>query len=233
MSGVFVTGTDTGVGKTAVTGCLARYLLGKGYNVITQKWIQTGSCGNFSSDIKAHLDIMGKEKKYLRKYLGQVNPYIFKFPASAHLASQMENKKIKRDKIIESFKFLLPKFDFVIIEGMGGALVPFDQSHLLIDIVKNLNLPVVLVVGNRLGAINHALLTIEALAKRKIRILGLVFNNFKNEDKRILQDNPRIIRALSRQRVLGILPWSGRRDQLHKRFAPIGRQILKRLLPYG
>lgn len=233
MNGIFVAGTDTGVGKTCVTGCLARYLSEKGYNVITQKWIQTGSLDNFSPDIKMHLDIMGKEKKDIKKYFYHVAPYIFKTACSAHLAAEIENKKINRNKIIESFKFLSGEFDFVIVEGLGGALVPFDKSHLLIDIVKDLNLPVVLVVGNRLGAINHALLTIEALRARKLKILGLLFNNLKNEDKRILEDNPRIIKALGKQVVFGVLPWLTRGSRLYKRFVPIGNQILKRLSAYG
>jgi dethiobiotin synthetase len=233
MSGIFVAGTDTGVGKTVIAGCLARYISQKGYNVITQKWIQTGSAGDFSADIKMHLDIMGKEKKDIKKYLPQVNPYIFKTPASAHLASEIENIKINRDKIIKSFKSLEAKFDFVIVEGLGGISVPLDKRHLLIDVVKDLDLPVVLVVGNRLGAINHALLSIEALMTRKLKILGLVFNNLRNEDKRILKDNPRIIKTLSRQKVFGVLPWLTRGGQLHKRFVPIGNQIFRRVSAYG
>ncbi|MDD5155772.1 MAG: dethiobiotin synthase [Candidatus Omnitrophica bacterium] len=233
MNAIFVAGTDTGIGKTVVAGCLARYISEKGYRVITQKWIQTGSRHNFSADIRAHLDIMGKEKRDIEGYLHHVAPYIFRAACSPHLASEIEDKKISRDKIIKSFKFLSGEFDFVIAEGLGGVSVPFDKKHLAIDIVKELNLPVLLVVGNKLGAINHALLTIEALRKRKIKILGLVFNNLKGQDGYILKDNPRIIRALSRQRVFGALPWLAARERLYKRFVPIGDQILKRLLAYG
>jgi dethiobiotin synthetase len=233
MNGIFVAGTDTGVGKTVVTGCLARYLSEKGYDVITQKWIQTGSLNNFAPDIKTHLDIMGRKGKDIKKYFYHVAPYVFKVACSPHLASEIEGSKINSNKIIKSFKFLSAGFDFVIVEGLGGVLVPLDKTHLLIDIVRELDLPILIVVGNRLGAINHALLTIESLKTRKLKILGLVFNNLKNEDKDILKDNPRIIKVLSKETVFGVLPWLTARGKLYNRFVPIGERILKRLSAYG
>jgi len=222
---VFITGTDTAVGKTVVTGCLARYLSEKGYNVITQKWIQTG-CNTFScSDIALHLKIMGLTAAAIKKELPYVLPYVFKHASSPHLAGKIENKKIDPDKIIKSFKALCGRFDFVIVEGVGGALVPFTDKRLVIDIVKELDLPVVIVTGNKLGAVNHTLLTIEALRARKIRILGLVFNNVRKEDRRILKDNPRVIGALSGQEIFGTLTCESSYKKLYKRFAPIGERI--------
>ncbi len=226
---VFITGTDTGAGKTVVTGCLARYLLEKGCSVITQKWIQSG-CNSFShSDVATHLKIMGRPAASIKKDLPHVLPYMFRHASSPHLAGKMENKKIDSSKIITSFKVLSDRFDLVIVEGIGGALVPFTDKRLVIDIVKELDLPVVIVAGNKLGAINHTLLTIEALRARKIRILGLVFNNLRKEDKRILKDNSRIIGALSGQEIFGTLSWEPSYKKLYKRFAPIGERIFKRL----
>ncbi len=229
MKGIFVTGTDTGVGKTIITGLLSRYLLDKGYNVITQKWIQTGCNDGVVMDIKLHLKIMGRGKNDLKDYANLVSPYTFKAPSSPHLASRIENKIINPDRIIESFRLLSRHFDFIIVEGIGGVLVPFNKKHLVIDIVKELRLPVLVVAQNKLGAINHTLLTIEALEKRKIKILGIIFNNLKKENKRIIKDNPVIIKALTSQTVFGILPWIERHQELHKRFIPIGERVYKRL----
>lgn len=229
MKGIFVTGTDTGVGKTIITGLLGKYLLEKEYNVITQKWIQTGCRDSLASDIKLHLKIMHRDKNSLGGYSGLISPYVFKVPSSPHLASQIENKIINPDKIKKSFKLLSRQFDFIIAEGIGGALVPFNKKCLVIDIVKDLRLPVLVVAQNKLGAINHTLLTIEALQKRKIKILGIIFNNPKKEDKRIIKDNPLIIKALTNQTVFGILPWIERHEELYKRFIPIGEKIYKRL----
>lgn len=225
---MFITGTDTAVGKTIVTGCLAKYLQEKGRSVVTQKWIQTG-CDpfGFPLDIKAHLDIMGRDKNGIKNYLKHIAPYIFKPACSPHLASQVKNRAINPDKIKKSFKLLSREFDFVIVEGTGGALVPFNKKRLVIDIVRDLNLAVLVVIQNKLGAINHSLLTIEALKKRNLKILGIIFNNPQYENKLIMQDNPAIIKALTGQNVFGVLPWRKNYGRLYQEFIPIAKRIFK------
>lgn len=229
MKAIFVTGTDTGVGKTIATGCLARCLAEQGYNVITQKWIQTG-CGSFSaSDIKAHLEIMGIDRATVKDYLDYALPYMFKKAASPHLACKLENKKIDVNKIMKSFRRLSKEFDFVIVEGIGGILVPYSKNRTVIDIVKGLKLPVLIVAANKLGVINHTLLTIEALRSRKIKVLGIIFNNIKKGDKTILEDNPKIIKEFSKEKIFGVLPHSISYKKLYEEFIPIGSKILKAL----
>ena len=224
---ILVTGTDTGVGKTVTTGLLARFFLTKGCRVITQKWVQTG-CAKFPEEIQSHLRLMQKTRSYVRDYYGHVSPYVFDRASSPHLASGLEKRKIRKDKIKDSFAYLLKRFDFVIVEGSGGALVPFDRKHLLIDIAKDVKIPVLIVAGNRLGAINHTLLTIEALKRRKLKILGVIFNNQKELTQDIiLKDNPRIIRKLTGQRILGTLPRLKNKEALYRKFIPIGEKIYK------
>lgn len=224
MRGIFVTGTDTGAGKSVVSGLLAKYLQEKGFRVVTQKWIQTGS--SVSADINLHLKIMGTPKEKTNAYRDSVCPYIFKLPASPHLAAKTENKRISIFKIKESFKLLSLNFDFVIVEGIGGALVPINKELLLIDIVKQLGLPVLVVAQNKLGAINHTLMTIEVLKYRKMKILGILFNNCKGQKKLILKDNPDIIKKITKQNILGILPFDKRLDVLYKKFSLIARRII-------
>lgn len=225
MKGIFVTGTDTGVGKSIVTGFLAKYLREKGYKVITQKWVQTGS--RFSADINLHLKIMGVSKSVIKEYLDCICPYIFKLSASPHLAAKAENKKIEIARIKQSFKILSSKFDFVIVEGIGGALVPVNDKRLVIDIANELGLPVLVVAQNKLGAINHTLMTIEVLKQRKMKILGIVFNNCPGQNKSVLQDNPEIIRKMTKQNILGVLPWNRRLDLLYRKFLPLAAKIIK------
>jgi len=226
MKASFVTGTDTGVGKTVVCGLLGRYLISKGYNTTTQKWIQSGSQG-FPEDIATHLKFMGKRKKEVEGLLSHLCPYNFKMASSAHLASEQERVTIRTDKIKKSFHLLADRFDFIIIEGMGGALVPFNRKRLVIDIAEELSLPVIIVADNRLGAINHTLLTIEAIKKRGIAIIGIIFNaRTKMMDRSIYKDNPRIVSAIGKEAILGILPHRDRRELLHEAFTPIGAKIL-------
>ncbi len=223
MKGIFITGTDTGVGKSVVTGLLAKYLREKGHKVITQKWIQTGSC--IPADINLHLKIMGVSKSVIKNYLNYICPYVFKLPASPHLAAGFEKKRINVFKIKKSFELLSAKFDFVIVEGIGGALVPVNEKRLVIDIANELGLSVLIVAQNKLGVINHALMTIEVLKHRKMKILGVLFNNCKGENKLVLKDNPDIIRKITGQNMLGVLPWDKRFDLLYKKFLPIAEKV--------
>ena len=225
MKAVFVTGTDTEVGKTVVTGLLAGFLAGKGINVITQKWIQTGSDAS-AEDIDIHLKLMGKKKETIEKFLYLAVPYTFQLPASPHLAAAVENKKIDPCKIKKSFLKLAEQFDSIIVEGICGALVPFNEKNLVLDIANDLDLPIIIVAKNKLGAVNHPLLTIEAIRSRDMKLSGIVFNSVENEDETIADDNPKIIKALTGVKVLGTLPWSKDGRLLHKAFDPIGTNIL-------
>ncbi|MEA3305521.1 MAG: dethiobiotin synthase, partial [Candidatus Omnitrophota bacterium] len=220
------TGTDTGVGKSVISGLLGRYLSGKGCRVITQKWVQTGS-KNFSEDVELHLKLMKRKKRHIEKYLSYVSPYTFKSASSPHLAAALEKKTISADKIKKSFRFLSDEFDFVIIEGVGGALVPFSNKKLVIDIARELDLAVLVVAGNRLGVINHTLLTLEAIKKRNMKTIGIIFNNQpRKTDDVILKNNPRIIKKLTGETILGVLPWMKDKEQLYKKFTPIGKRII-------
>ncbi len=197
MRSFFISGTDTAIGKTVVTGLIAKYLALNGKKVITQKWIQTG-CDSFPDDILSHLNMMGKKPEDIESDLKYVNPYCLSFPGSPHLAAKLEGVDLDPEKVKESYRVLSEKYESVIIEGIGGALVPFNDELLVIDIVKELDIPVVLVAGNRLGAINHTLLTIEALKNRGLRLKGIVYNDLsKQSDKKILDDNPEIIAKFS------------------------------------
>lgn len=229
MKALFVSGTDTGAGKTVVTGCLARYLSEGGHSVITQKWIQTGCDSNLASDIKVHLKLMGRNISDIVEYLPHLAPYVFRTASSPHFASEMEKKKIDANRIVKSFKFLSKRFDFVIVEGIGGALVPFNRKRLVIDIARDLDLPVLVVAGNRLGAINHTLLTVESLTSRKIKVPGIVFNNLEKENRDILEDNTKIISELTGKRVFGILPRQDSYEKLYKKFVTIGKAIAEAL----
>ncbi len=183
MNAIFVAGTDTGAGKTFITELLARNTKQAGYNVAVQKWVETG---------------VTKSKAV----------YSFRLAASPHLAAKRENKKINIAKIKNEFKQLTKEFDFVIVEGTGGLMVPITEKELLIDIVKDLKIPVLLVAANRIGAINHTLLSLEALNIRKMRVLGVIFNNLlKGENKLVMKDNPEIVKKIIRKIPIWINGW--------------------------
>ncbi|MFH1846046.1 MAG: dethiobiotin synthase [Candidatus Omnitrophota bacterium] len=224
---VFITGTDTGVGKTVIAGLLGRFLSENGIKTVTQKWIQTG-CKNFSGDILEHTKIMGEKKSLAKASCEKRVPYILDFPASPHLSALLERKKIQISRIEKAFWSLAEHFDFIIVEGAGGFLVPINDKKTIADIVKKLKLSVVIVAENRLGAINQTLLTIEALKSRGIEIIGIVFNRLrKSEDDLILKDNIKTVETFSGEKILGELHCLEDRDILYKMFMPIGENIIK------
>lgn len=229
MKILFIAGTDTGVGKTVITGLLARFLCDKGYRVVTQKWIQTG-CYGFSTDVDAHLARMGKARRDFRRYLSDMMPYCFRLAVSPHLAACFQAERISAGKIKNSLNLLARHFDFVIVEGTGGLLVPISQSLTMADMVRQMKLPVVLVASNRLGAINHTLLSLEALKARRIKTLGVIFNQaFKGTDHKVLKDNPRIVHRISGESLLGVMPRFKDSRQMQQSFTKIGEAVLAKL----
>ncbi|MCF7975407.1 MAG: dethiobiotin synthase [Phycisphaerae bacterium] len=223
--GIFITGTDTAVGKTLVTGLLAQYLLGQTWSVITQKWVQSG-CSGFPEDIDTHLHWMGRTREGIANYQEAVCPYVFALPASAHLAAEAEGRTIDLAVIKQAYEQLAARFEWVLVEGMGGALVPYSRKALLLDLADDLDLPVLIVVKNKLGAINHTLLTIEAIQGRGLTVLGVVFNGPEHEPDAVSEDNPKIIQELTDVPVLGTLPWTQDEAGLTQAFESIGRAIL-------
>lgn len=231
---IFVAGTDTGVGKTVVTGLLAGHLLSKGYAAVTQKWVETGS-GGFSKDVEKHLKYMGKKKADFDGHVPSMSPYVLKFAASPHLAAKREGKHIDEAVIKKALASLSKNFDVVVIEGIGGLAVPIDGKRLLIDLIKDLDIPVLLVSENSLGAINHTLLSIEALRSRQINVIGILFNETSKglAHKLVMKDNPIIVKKFTGLEVLGILPYRAKMESSYRAFVPIGNRIIKRLWKTG
>lgn len=193
MKGIyFITGIDTNVGKTAATGILARELLNKGVNVITQKMIQTG-CTNESEDIVEHRRIMN-----IPLQEADINfdtcPYIFTYPCSPHLAARIDNREIDVTKINEATERLANQYDVVLLEGAGGVMVPVTEDYLTIDYMADMNYPVILVTSGKLGSINHTLLSLEMIRQRGLDLAMLVYNLYPKADAVIEKDTLNYLR---------------------------------------
>lgn len=189
---IFISGIDTDIGKTIATGIIALYLKKQGYKVITQKIAQTG-CNKVSDDIIKHREIMGEN---LNKYdiQGLTCPYIFKFPASPHLSAKLENKTINTDKILQSTNELEKHFEYVLLEGVGGLIVPLNNNEFLIDYIVRNKYPLIIVTSGKLGSINHTILSLEAINNRKIKLKAIIYNNFISKNKTINKDSKEYIK---------------------------------------
>ena len=172
MRGLFVTGTDTGVGKTVVAVTLLQSLVAAGIRCVGLKPVAAGfDAGGVNADVHA-LDDAGNVRAALRDR----NPYAFADAVAPHLAAEASSATIDLSLIGAAAGRLAAKSDVLIVEGAGGALVPLDARHDMLDIAAMLGLPVVLVVGLRLGCLNHAALTAEAVQARGLTLAGWVAN---------------------------------------------------------
>ncbi|MEF9923482.1 MAG: dethiobiotin synthase [Muribaculaceae bacterium] len=194
---IFVTGIGTNVGKSYATGWLANILLAEGKSVITQKMIQTGN-DEFSEDIDVHRKIMGMEycdddKNHLTA------PMIFSYPASPHLAAKIDKKDINLEIIENATNRLLAKYNVVLLEGAGGLMVPIKDDYLTIDYITDKQYSVALVTNGTLGSINHTLLSLYLLEKRKINVEYVIYNAFFDEDNIICNDTVNYIKNYVQQ----------------------------------
>ena len=182
--GFFIAGTDTGVGKTFFASILM-----KKYNFNYWKPIQTGK---FTENDTLYI----KQNTGIEKNRFHEPIYSFKKPLSPHLASSYEKISINMKKIKK------PCSDRpLIIEGVGGILVPLNKKNLLIDLIKKFKFPVIVVSRSILGTINHTLMTLEILKKNKINIFGVILNNIKN--KKEGDENAKSIEDFGNIKVLG------------------------------
>lgn len=231
MKGVFVTGTGTCVGKTVVCGLLAGFLRAQGMRVTTQKWVETGVTDG-PSDIDVHRRLMGDPDATAEPPLADRCPYRFSLPASPHLAAAREKRRVDPAVIEAAYRRLAETHDAVLVEGAGGFLVPLSEELLTGDLVARIGLPVLVVVGNRLGCVNDVLLTVEAVRRRGIPLLGLVFNRLPGEGDGtaadVLADNPRIVVEIARTPVLGEVPLLSDPACGAEAFATVGRAFLER-----
>jgi len=220
--GIFITGTDTGVGKTVVSAILLSSLRNTGIDAVPMKPVQTGC-------IKSRGSLVAPDLEFVLRFTGLtpsktiknlMNPFRFKPACSPHLAAVMAGKAISFKEILRSFTILSKKHDAIIVEGAGGILTPITGSRTMLDLMKTLTLPVILVARPGLGTINHTLLSIRELRRAGLEVKGVIFN--QTEPGRpgfIEKDNFRTITALGKVRILGFIPFNRnlKASKLHKK----------------
>lgn len=190
MPTIFVTGIDTDVGKTIATGLFARYLLSTRHTVMTQKLVQSG-CQGMAEDILTHRRLMGLPLRP-EDEVGLTCPYLFALPASPHLAARQEGVTIEAERILRATHCLEQQYEYVLLEGAGGLYVPLNSRLTILDYLAQQGYPVVLVSSAKLGSINHTLLTLEALHRRRLPVLGIIYNRHADANTLIAEDSWRV-----------------------------------------
>jgi len=206
----FVTGTDTEIGKTLVSCAIVHTMVQNGWQSVGMKPVAAGAeliHGELrNEDVEALTAVSN-----VRPVGNLINPYLFTLPAAPHVAAQEEQRHIKLELIIESYQQLSERAEAIVVEGVGGFRVPFNDTEDSADMAELLNLPVVLVVGMRLGCINHALLTAEAISARGLKLVGWVANSAQTE-MAYLQENLSALRQRLNAPCLGCIPFLDKPD---------------------
>jgi dethiobiotin synthetase len=172
----FVTGTDTNVGKTYIACKLIQQYVAQGFKVVGMKPVAAGCDwvdGEWVNDDVLKLEAASNVKAPR----SLTNPYSFKAPIAPHIAAEQDGIVIEISVIKQAYDELNKLADIVIVEGAGGLLVPLDADKTILDLMQELQIPVVLVVGMKLGCINHTLLTIEAIQQRQLILDAWVANS--------------------------------------------------------
>ncbi|QEM69024.1 dethiobiotin synthase [Geobacter sp. FeAm09] len=209
--GVFVTGTDTGVGKTIVTAVLARLLRMRGIRVGVMKPVTSGcregEGGLVSDDALLACHAAGTPCN------GDVTPYLLREPLAPAEAAKIDGVRIEFARIRESFDRLTATYDFVIVEGAGGLMVPLVGGFLMADLARELDLPLLVVARPNLGTVNHTVLTCFAARQMGLPLTGVIINNFPKEPDLAEQSAPHYIGSLCGAPVLGVWPHEAASDQ--------------------
>ena len=210
----FITATDTDVGKTFVTVMLAKHFLNLGYSVGVMKPYSSGGRDDA---------LLLKEELELGDDLDLINPVWFSEPLAPYAClisevSVSQGNKSHTDiglqaqvesglqKIVLAYQLLTAKYDIVLVEGVGGVLVPLGDDYMLVDLIVEMNLPAILIGRAGLGTLNHTLLSIEAIRHRQVELAGVVMNGFKRNDESELS-NKRIIEKFGKTLVFSEVPY--------------------------
>ena len=204
MKSLFITGTDTDVGKTYITAGLAVVIRKMGIDVGVMKPFAAGTAqkkGYKSEDIK----ILSKAAQACDPEK-LVNPQFFPIPASPYTAWKNLKIKPKINSVLSSFKSLSKIHSMMLVEGMGGIMTPILKNYFVTDLIKDMKIPAVLVTRTKVGTVNHTIMTVKMCEKYKIPIKGIIINDFDSDGYKI-KELTRDFKSLTGVPILGSIPF--------------------------
>lgn len=207
MPGFFITGTDTGVGKTWVTVALLRCLAAAGVRAVGMKPVASGAVWDGARWVNDDgLQLQAASAGGANLPYEWINPYVFEPPIAPHIAAARAGVAIRITHVLSEFGRLASGADVMLVEGVGGWLTPLGPTTAVADLARALALPVILVVGLRLGCLNHALLTAAAIRESGCRLAGWIANNVEQEFM-ATDENLALLRARLAAPQWGVLAW--------------------------
>jgi dethiobiotin synthetase len=205
-SGIFITGTDTGVGKTFFACGLAALLKKSGYKVGVMKPVETG-CDQANGKLVPQDAAALKEASGCELPLEQICPYRFREPLAPSVAAERDGARIDIDYLMSGYGEISETHDITIVEGAGGLLVPLLPSYTYADFAKVLKLPIIVVAENKLGMVNHLLLTLEHASCKGLSVLGYVLNQIESHPSLAAETNREALVSLTGVPCMGEVPY--------------------------
>lgn len=207
-NGLFITGTDTDVGKTVITGGLAGAIRGRGIKVGAMKPVASGCTIYRQGELVAEDALFAMQAANMPpEHYELVNPYRLAPPLAPCLAAELTDTLIKEEYIVDCYHRLALSYDYMLVEGAGGITTPLTKTWLVADLIAALQLPVVVVAYPHLGTINHTVLTVEYARRRGLTVAGVIINGLRPEKAGLAEKhNPGLIEELAKVPVLGVVP---------------------------
>jgi dethiobiotin synthetase len=203
VRGLFVAATDTGVGKTVVTGALAVALRRRSIAVGVAKPVQSGAAVDDPDGDAMQL----RRAAAVRDLPAEICPYAFSAPLAPLVAARLEGKSVEPGVILARLEALAARHDVLLVEGAGGLLVPVGDDWTIADLASWTGLPLLIVARPGLGTVNHTLLTVAAARERGINVAGVVLNGVRDDTDASFETNPELIVAFGDIATVVTTPW--------------------------
>ena len=222
--GLFITGTDTGIGKTVIAGGLAVAFKARGYNVGVMKPVATGCRFRKGKPVAEDVEflIAASESEDEREL---VCPYMLREPLAPEVAARLEKTRVDTRRIFSALREISRRHEVVLVEGAGGVFVPIKHNYFMLDLVADLLMPALVVARPALGTINHTLLTCQALHDAGVNIAGILVNDHPKKLSLAERTNPDSLRKYSDAPFFGVVPHLAGVSVSGRKFEGLGEAI--------
>ncbi len=207
FKGFFITGTDTGVGKTVIAGAIIKVLQSLGVKTCAMKPIESG-CGKEGPVLIPYDGMFLKQAAHMDDPISLVVPCCFENPLAPLAASELEGKSVSIDEIKKAYYALYKSYEAIVVEGIGGLMVPIKKDYYVVDLAKELSLPLLIVAKPGLGTINHTMLTLNYALEAGLEVAGLIINYSRPPENSLAEKtNPSLLAEICPVPVIGAFPY--------------------------
>jgi len=207
LKGFFITGTDTGIGKTLISGAVIKAINYLGVKVCAMKPVESG-CGREGEILIPYDGIFLKQIAHMQESISLVTPCCLESPLAPLIASELDRIDIRLTEITKAFTKLSKLYEAIVIEGIGGLMVPIKKDYYVVELAKEFGLPLIVVAKPGLGTINHIMLTVNYAIKEGLEVAGVIINYSRPPENNLAEEtNPKLLTQICPVPVIGIFPY--------------------------